>query len=80
MNIDIRYSRFDGRAVEGNFSTSSIIDIQNILEKFNDEFNKANGHIEAYIKDDLGNVSMTIECEDSDLKARMYQALKPYIQ
>lgn len=78
--MDVRYSRFDGKAVEGDFKTYALHNIQNILEKFKDEFTDAKGHIDAYIKDDLGNISVSIECEDTDLKERMYRALKPYFQ
>lgn len=76
--MDIKYSRFDGKAIEANFKTYALLNIQNILEKFDDEFTATKGHIDAYIKDDLGNISLVIDCQDADLKERMCQALKPY--
>lgn len=42
------------------------------------DFNKANGHIEAFIKDDLGTISLVIDCQDSELKEEMYLALESY--
>ena len=80
MNIDIRYSRFDGRAVEDGYTPYGILNIQSILEKFENEFNQSKGYLDAFIKDDIGNVRISIECEDLDLKGRMYQHLKPYVQ
>ncbi|HLD53884.1 MAG TPA: hypothetical protein VJA82_11305 [Sediminibacterium sp.] len=80
MIKDIRYSRFDGRAVEVGFSTQQIENIQKVLEIFEDDFKQSNGHIDAFIKDDLGNISITIECENPDLKEQMYQALKPFVR
>lgn len=79
MSLSFKYSRFDGKAVDVSFVHSATPNIQHILEEFEEEFKKANGHIDAFIKDDLGHISLTIECEDSDLKERMYQKLRPHI-
>ena len=78
MINDIRYSRFDGKPVEAQFGKSFLAKVQSILEVFQDDFINANGFIEAYIKDDFGSISITIECDDPNLKELMYQALKPY--
>jgi hypothetical protein len=77
MINDFRLSRFDGKPVEISFHRAYIEKIQKIIEAFEDDFNKANGYIEAYIKDDLGTISLVVECQDSELKELMYQALKP---
>ena len=55
----------------------SASDILRLLNRY-DDFNKANGYVEAYIKDDLGTISIVVECHDSELKEEMYLALKPY--
>ncbi|HQS34811.1 MAG TPA: hypothetical protein PLC18_05320 [Sediminibacterium sp.] len=78
MINDFRLSRFDGKPVEVSFYKAYLEKIQKILEVFEDDFNEANGHIDALIKDDLGTISLVIECQDSELKEEMYLALKPY--
>ena len=78
MSLPVHYSRLDGLAVEDNFVHAALPNIQHILEKFEEEFKVANGYIDAYIKDDIGNISLVIECDNPDLKERMYRAVEPY--
>lgn len=78
MIYDFRLSIFEGKPLEVSFRKAYIEKIKAIFEQFHYDFNKANGHVDAFIKDDLGSISLVIEFQVSELIVLMYLALKPY--